>query len=716
MSAVYLHNSIYTRESLQGRANVPPHSRNLSTVSSVTVQTDSTFHSHPTEPLLPPSNSSRDTYFGGPTRETGGSRVDVASPSIPNHPWASPNLTEENTFVETEKPTHWKPARRRASKRWSWARIAFEIAIGGWAIYNAVRYFLSFTMFESNAGQTASLALGISSGLCFAFLVCASTLSFFQSQLVLSGLSNHSVSTMYWTLTYTSLLFLFAPAAVNFALLFAWKDSPDLQLRMKYRCYMDIDVVWSRRAEYCRGQASTWGFWVVLSTLRLLVTALFIFGYHFILVKIRRINPIKPRRFRDKHRHKPSDAGSFHSSHVNGVHPISETPTTHASASQVNLDSRHLASDASLLSSRTGRSPRGLRLQRSHSSGLLSAESHRNPPTSLLASVPEQERESGDFGGFSDRFTSLVSQIHRETDDALEFARSDGDRASSRYTGDSSPRIRTASPEQEHEWTSSSDDDDGAENGDTTVRQSNHDEGEEDDFYGNRPTLPPVLGYNEFGQPYPADTQVPMMNGLVRRMPTIESMGSREMGSSIAASSLLADGNTRHSFQTRSSRPPTRNTLLSMLSADGLASRSSTPSEPSSRTNSLMVQAERLAALGLLTGTSNASADSPNPTGTGTFFHNSSSHDISEIGELIDTVHSVKKVPPPESPSGSGKRASRDLDDIARNLFFDHEDDRYLDSTNGSRSTKVSSYHTATMGSGKSPTEEAFAPPGLTPS
>jgi hypothetical protein len=130
MSAVYLHNSIYTRESLQGRANVPPHSRNLSTVSSVTVQTDSTFHSHPTEPLLPPSNSSRDTYFGGPTRETGGSRVDVASPSIPNHPWASPNLTEENTFVETEKPTHWKPARRRASKRWSWARIAFEIAIG----------------------------------------------------------------------------------------------------------------------------------------------------------------------------------------------------------------------------------------------------------------------------------------------------------------------------------------------------------------------------------------------------------------------------------------------------------------------------------------------------------------------------------------------------------------------------------------------------------
>lgn len=52
MSAVSLHNSIYYRDSTDGRPNFA-HSRNLSTVSSATLLTNTTLHSQPTEPLLP---------------------------------------------------------------------------------------------------------------------------------------------------------------------------------------------------------------------------------------------------------------------------------------------------------------------------------------------------------------------------------------------------------------------------------------------------------------------------------------------------------------------------------------------------------------------------------------------------------------------------------------------------------------------------------------
>src|SRR5260370_30096462 len=47
----------------------------------------------------------------------------------------------------------------------------------------------------------------------------------------------------------------------------------------------------------------------------------------------------------------------------------------------------------------------------------------------------------------------------------------------------------------------------------------------------NLPPVPMALGYNEFGVPYPPEENIRILGGFIRRMPTIESMGSDEMAS-----------------------------------------------------------------------------------------------------------------------------------------------------------------------------------------
>jgi hypothetical protein len=55
----------------------------------------------------------------------------------------------------------------------------------------------------------------------------------------------------------------------------------------------------------------------------------------------------------------------------------------------------------------------------------------------------------------------------------------------------------------------------------------------------NLPPIFPALGYNEFGLPYPPDQNVRMLNGYIRRMPTIESSGSGEVGSSMGGAPAI---------------------------------------------------------------------------------------------------------------------------------------------------------------------------------
>lgn len=172
----------------------------------------------------------------------------------------------------------------------------------------------------------------------------------------------------------------------------------------------------------------------------------------------------------------------------------------------------------------------------------VSDDPHNDPPNAASG------RQDNELTSFADRFRSLVSQITRETEEALDFAR---------------PEHSTPPVESDPE----------------------------DEFYP--PSLPPTVGYDEFGRPYPPDEHILILNGYIRRMPTIESMGSREIGS-LAPSIMSHDRDTRTlSFQSSPpvSRPPTRTNTVSR-SETGMGSRSS------SRSNSFAAGAEILAGAG----------------------------------------------------------------------------------------------------------------------
>jgi len=205
-------------------------------------------------------------------------------------------------------------------------------------------------------------------------------------------------------------------------------------------------------------------------------------------------------------------------------------------------------------------SPRNrLRPARSNSSAESAEGNHSVAPSyNNLDFLPVNEdiRDSG-------HFRSIISQIARETEEGLAFARSEDTSSSSKNTVGSSSRGDSPNLEPE----------------DPHHQYNYHDD--EDDFYAASPAR--ALSEGDYRQPYPADEHVLMMNAYVKRMPTIESMGSREMRSSLGAPSL----NTNRDRN----RPPTRNTLRSWAGSDF------SEGETRSRPNSLTAQAELLAGM-----------------------------------------------------------------------------------------------------------------------
>ena len=191
----------------------------------------------------------------------------------------------------------------------------------------------------------------------------------------------------------------------------------------------------------------------------------------------------------------------------------------------------------------------------------------------------------GESNSFVHRFRTLISQITRETEEGMAYARSDdsgsSDRALDFPSNNESPELSS----------------------DATYR-NDHQEiyDNEDGFYTSSATLTHD-SYEQYQQ-YPADEEIRMLNGFITRMPTIESMGSHEVRSSMGASSANRD-------RERIGRQPTRNTLGSWTDTEF-----SGTSETQSGANSLTAQAEVLAGM----------------------------HNSTEIGELIKKGDTVRKV------------------------------------------------------------------------
>lgn len=285
-----------------------------------------------------------------------------------------------------------------------------------------------------------------------------------------------------------------------------------------------------------------------------------------------------------------------------------------------------------------------IRLARSHSSS-PSLDILLTEPLALGRSLTsENELLPNEF---MDRFQPMASQISQETDQVLDLTTHSNHPPSPETTTNGIPS-RDLPPSYKEDWDDFND-------GRVGVAGNNN--------IFNLPPVFPALGYNEFGLPYPPDQNVRVLNGYIRRMPTIESMGSGEVGSSMGASSNRAVESIINS-----SRPPTRNTLLSMHSTD----HDSPNSEPPSRPNSLSARAELFAGL--------SSVVVPN-----------NNNNISEHGELLGRTSPV------------ARRLSTPINYVDLTTTSTASD---YTTTTSTVTSGTSSYQTATS--------ETF-PPGLTP-
>ena len=137
----------------------------------------------------------------------------------------------------------------------------------------------------------------------------------------------------------------------------------------------------------------------------------------------------------------------------------------------------------------------------------------------------------GELEGFADRFRAIVDRVSRELEDARNLE------------DESAPRT----PPLHHVLD----------------------------------THTPYMSIDEFGREVHTEEPIPMFGGIVRRMPTIESVGSHELTSLRSTALVVGAPSLAPSSSTTSSRPPTRGTIVSFN--DSLASVSAT----SSRSNSI---------------------------------------------------------------------------------------------------------------------------------
>ena len=144
--------------------------------------------------------------------------------------------------------------------------------IAFWSIYSTVRYLLAFTIYQSITGQVISLFLGMATGLSFAFGACGSILTLSQTILLMDGLSVRAISIIHITLYYLASACLLGSSVTNIVLLVIYRKTPDLELQTRYRCRLDVDLIWSTSDSICNLRRCPWGSWIILSTLLLVIT------------------------------------------------------------------------------------------------------------------------------------------------------------------------------------------------------------------------------------------------------------------------------------------------------------------------------------------------------------------------------------------------------------------------------------------------------------
>ncbi len=361
----------------------------------------------------------------------------------------------------------------------------------------------------SSSRDTTNLALGTLSALAFLPLALQLILSLPIFHLLLLP-HLRLVLIAKWCLRSTAVLFLVVPAIVDFSFACAYISHASANCP----AHLDISVLWSMGGWQCTAS------WIGMGILRLVLTTIVSTLY---ILPVLEYEQTRHPSFGRAKKHKTngqeetrlrqmSSRGSSLAPAVGHSHPSSSTL-------------RHSSSDGTMHTANGSPRPSTRTLP---SSPPLSPS--RRPPPESTGTVPSGNDE--ELHSFVDRFRTLVSQLSQEADEAVNYARRD------------SAEYSSSAPSTSHTLTSwvgaaplSSPPASYTSHSATSSMSS--------DPYQHfiDPLSHPHPGYDEFGRPYPPDEHVSFLGGYVRRMPTIESLGSREF--SEHTQSLHSRSNTR---------------------------------------------------------------------------------------------------------------------------------------------------------------------------
>jgi hypothetical protein len=254
--------------------------------------------------------------------------------------------------------------------------------------------------------------------------------------------------------------------------------------------------------------------------------------------------------------------------------PRSSIPTAWQQTNTTTSDHRSLRSSRSRTStlrhSRSGTnslgSSAGLRLvtdsPRSSEKELAPAAGPSDPYADFDPSNPRGDSEDDDefpqlsnenLNVFVDRFRSAVNQFARETEAGVDV--DSPERNNDLYT--SSAASSSLSPYSSGSYTS----------------------------HGGAYSPYATIGYSGYRDPAPSDEHVRVLGGFVRRMPTIESLGSREMGSSVHHEDNNNNNNNNNNGPVSPSTPSRQSSIAASLSPTRMNTVSSVSSP--SRSNSV---------------------------------------------------------------------------------------------------------------------------------
>ncbi|THH12430.1 hypothetical protein EW146_g7705 [Bondarzewia mesenterica] len=586
MTALDLHHTIFTPEpsfyptdSFEG--NPSSHTRHPSSISTTTLYTSVSPYSHPTEPLLSSFGRNTPACYDLLSRQP-------LHPDGPRAGWDMGLNLDGDPVTSYEKKGYWEQRMRSRLRRLRTLKGLLELLIGAWALYNTIRYFIAYVIYTARDRQIVALALGISSLLSFTLALVFSLRSLVSAEM--RSLLPFKVFAR-TVIPYLTSFFLVRACArelhpgvhletfvaagamplglghiltVYHATAYTYRITrrPSSQQRSAPRGMMQKTV------HVSPPETPSSHTLAIETSLDQLSHPRSSSVHSFVLRRVSQSNLPDPTTYESSiitSRSRPSsrmpvipdfNSSAGHSRHSSGrtaYESMSGTEDSHTmSVSGESSGRRSLRRVRSMLeiqgSSSHGHSSHGHSQHGQHSSSGSHSEH--------VVEDPDQE----DLQGFADRFRSLVSQVTRDIEQGLRLG-----------------------PDAE-----------------------------------DIPVMPPIhnvldthqsyMTFDEFGRPVPSDERIPVLGGFIKRMPTIDSVGSRERGS---WTGRLGPGE-RSTTTSIASRPPTRATMLSMSASNSEVATS----QPPSRSNSLNVRprAESASELGEALAVSSASSAGSRPS------------------------------------------------------------------------------------------------------